>query len=236
MSTPTAYVLSLSCADRPGIVHAVSGLLAQHGGNIVESQQFGAEDTGNFFMRVSFTSTAAHDELTTALAELGPRFAMTWNLDLAGRAMRTLILVSKAEHCVNDLLFRERAGTLPIDVVSVVGNHGELSELAAFYGKPFVHIPVTPETKADAEAALLAIVEELGVELVVLARYMQILSPELSAKTQGPRDQHPPLVPALVQGRAPLPAGARSRRQAHRRHRALRHERPRRGPDHRAGR
>ncbi len=182
MSTPTAYVLSLSCADRPGIVHAVSGLLAQHGGNIVESQQFGAEDTGNFFMRVAFTSTAGHDELTAALAELGPRFEMTWNLDFAGRAMRTLILVSKAEHCVNDLLFRERAGTLPIDVVAVVGNHGELSELAAFYGKPFVHIPVTPETKADAETALLAIVEELDVELVVLARYMQILSPELSER------------------------------------------------------
>ena len=99
--------------------------------------------------------------------------------------MRTLVLVSKAEHCINDRLFRERAGTLPIGVVAVVGNHSALEDLARFYGKPFVHIPVTPDTKADAEAALLAMVEELDVELVVLARYMQILSPELAAALRG---------------------------------------------------
>ncbi|MES1171524.1 MAG: formyltetrahydrofolate deformylase [Actinomycetota bacterium] len=185
MSDTNAYVLSLSCPDRPGIVHAVSGLLADHGGNIVESQQFGAEDTGNFFMRVAFTSAAGREELATAVEAIAPRFAMQWNLDLAGRKMRTLILVSKAEHCVNDLLFRERAGTLPVEVVAVVGNHPTLRELAEFYGKPFIHIPVTPESKADAERALLAMVEELEVELVVLARYMQILSPELSEALRG---------------------------------------------------
>ena len=185
MSDTNAYVLSLSCPDRPGIVHAVSGLLADHGGNIVESQQFGAEDTGNFFMRVAFTSAAGREELATAVEAIAPRFAMQWNLDLAGRKMRTLILVSKAEHCVNDLLFSERAGTLPVEVVAVVGNHPTLRELAEFYGKPFIHIPVTPESKADAERALLAMVEELEVELVVLARYMQILSPELSEALRG---------------------------------------------------
>jgi formyltetrahydrofolate deformylase len=185
MTAATAYVLSLSCPDRPGIVHAVSGLLADHGGNIVESQQFGAEDTGNFFMRVAFTSSASREELVTALEQLAPRFAMEWNLDLEGRRMRTLVLVSKAEHCVNDLLFRERAGTLPVEIVAVVGNHATLRDLAEFYGKPFVHIPVTQDTKPDAERALLAMVEELDVELVVLARYMQILSPELSDALRG---------------------------------------------------
>ena len=183
--TAEHFVLSLSCPDRPGIVHAVSGLLAAHGGNITESQQFGAEDTGNFFMRVSFTSTAAHAELASALADLGAGFDMTWNLDTAGRPMRTLVMVSTAEHCLNDLLYRERAGTLPVDIVSVVGNHDTLRDVTEFYGKPFVHVPVTADTKDDAETALLAIVEELDVELVVLARYMQILSPRLAEALKG---------------------------------------------------
>jgi formyltetrahydrofolate deformylase len=178
-------VLSLSCPDGPGIVHAVSGAIAGLGGNITESQQFGAADTGQFFMRVELEAEASQDELRAALTPVADRFGMTWNLDSAGRKMRTLVLVSKAEHCINDLLFRERAGTLPIDVVAVVGNHSALEDLARFYGKSFVHIPVTPETKADAEAALLAIVEELDVELVVLARYMQILSPELAGALRG---------------------------------------------------
>ncbi|MCR6712669.1 MAG: formyltetrahydrofolate deformylase [Demequina sp.] len=184
-AAPAAYVLSLSCPDGPGIVHAVSGAIAGLGGNITESQQFGAADTGQFFMRVELEAGASEDTLRAALAPIAERFGMTWNLDTAGRKMRTLVLVSKAEHCINDLLFRERAGTLPIDVVAVVGNHSALEDLARFYGKPFVHIPVTPDTKADAEAALLAMVEELDVELVVLARYMQILSPELAAALRG---------------------------------------------------
>lgn len=181
----TAWVLSLSCPDRPGIVHAVSGVLADHQGNITESQQFGDSDTGLFFMRVEVASDAPREALESAIGELGERFDMTWNLDVAGRRMRTIVMVSKAAHCVNDLLFRERAGTLPVDIVAVVGNHPTLKDLAAFYGKPFVHIPVTADTKADAEAALLDIVRERDVELVVLARYMQILSPELSAALRG---------------------------------------------------
>lgn len=181
----TAWVLSLPCPDRAGIVHAVTGLLAEHGGNITESQQFGDPDTGLFFMRVQVTSSAPRETLEPALTVLGERFSMTWSLDLAGRRMRTIVMVSKAAHCVNDLLFRERAGTLPVDIVAVVGNHPTLKNLAAFYEKPFVHIPVTADTKADAESALLALVEELEVELVVLARYMQILSPELSGALRG---------------------------------------------------
>jgi formyltetrahydrofolate deformylase len=181
----TAWVLSLSCPDRAGIVHAVTGVLAEHGGNITESQQFGDPDTGLFFMRVEVACAASREALESAFGALGERYSMTWRLDVAGRRMRTIVMVSTAAHCVNDLLFRERAGTLPVDIVAIVGNHPTLKNHAEFYDKPFVHIPVTAETKADAESALLAMVEELDVELVVLARYMQILSPELSAALRG---------------------------------------------------
>jgi formyltetrahydrofolate deformylase len=181
----TAWVLSLSCPDRAGIVHAVTGVLAEHGGNITESQQFGDPDTGLFFMRVEVACAASREALESAFGALGERYSMTWRLDVAGRRMRTIVMVSKAAHCVNDLLFRERAGTLPVDIVAVVGNHATLRKHAEFYDKPFVHIPVVGDNKADAESALLAMVEELDVELVVLARYMQILSPELSAALRG---------------------------------------------------
>lgn len=185
MAMDTRYVLSLSCPDGPGIVHAVSGMLADHGGNITESQQFGDPDTGLFFMRVEVSSPASRETLASAVGAVADQFKMTWKLDVAGRPMRTLVLVSKSEHCANDLLFRERAGTLPVDIVAVAGNHETLHDLAAFYGKPFHHIPVTRETKPAAEQRLLDLVEQLEVELVVLARYMQILSPELSAKLHG---------------------------------------------------
>ena len=181
----TAWVLSLSCPDRAGIVHAVTGVLAEHGGNITESQQFGDPDTGLFFMRVEVASDASRETLESAISALGEPFAMTWSLDVAGRRMRTVVMVSKADHCVNDLLVRERAGTLPVDIVAIVGNHEQLRDLTEFYGKRFVHIPVTADTKPAAEAALLDLVDELDVELVVLARYMQILSPELSAALRG---------------------------------------------------
>ena len=185
MSETTAFVLSLSCPDRPGIVHAVTGLLARHGGNITESQQFGDADTGLFFMRVEVACAAAQQELESAVEELAAEFQMTWKLDIAGRKMRTVVMVSKSEHCANDLLFRERAGTLPVDIVAIVGNHPTLRELAEFYGKPFHHIPVTPETKADAERQALALVDELDAELVVLARYMQILSGPMAEALRG---------------------------------------------------
>ncbi len=181
----SSWVLSLSCPDQPGIVHAVTGVLADHDGNITESQQFGDPDTGLFFMRVEFASAAPRAEIEAALAGVGNRFQMSWRLDVAGRRMRTIVMVSKAAHCVNDLLFRERARTLPVDIVAVVGNHATLRDLAEFYGKPFHHIPVAADAKAASEAALLGLVEELDVELVVLARYMQILSPELSEALRG---------------------------------------------------
>ena len=190
-TTPTApyagtpWVLTLSCPDRPGIVHAVAGLLAEHGGNITESQQFGDPLTGLFFMRVQVTSAASRPDLERALAELAARFSMTWTLDVAGRPIRTLILGSTAAHCLNDLAFRQRSENLPIEIVAVVSNHTVLADLARFYDIPFHHIPVTAATKAAAEAQLLALVEELDVELVVLARYMQILSDDLCRALAG---------------------------------------------------
>lgn len=176
---PIHWVLSLSCPDRPGIVAAVAGLIASHGGNITESQQFGDPDSGLFFMRVQVTATAAEAALRASLTRLGEDFAMTWRLDVVGRPMRTLVMVTTAAHCLNDLLFRQRAGDLPVDVVGVVSNHTTLAPLAEFYGVPFHHLPVTRDTKAAAEAALLDLVESTGAELVVLARYMQILSDDL---------------------------------------------------------
>jgi len=185
MSEPTAFVLSLSCPDRPGIVHAVTGLLAEHGGNISESQQFGDADTGLFFMRVEVACPASQQDLQTAVAALAKDFQMTWKLDIAGRKMRTVVMVSTSEHCANDLLFRERAGTLPVDIVAIVGNHPNLGDLAAFYGKPFHHIPVIAQTKVEAEQQVLALVDKLGAELVVLARYMQILSAPMAEALRG---------------------------------------------------
>jgi formyltetrahydrofolate deformylase len=183
--TPTHWVLSLSCPDRPGIVHAVAGLLASHGGNITESQQFGDPLTGLFFMRVQVQSSAPREALTGALTELAAGFSMTWRLDVAGRPMRTIVMVSTAAHCLHDLLFRRQSEGLPVDIVAVVSNHTQLAGLAEFYGIPFHHVPVTRDTKAQAEARLLELVEGLDVELVVLARYMQILSDDLCRRLSG---------------------------------------------------
>ena len=181
----THWILTLSCPDQPGIVHAVAGMLAEHGGNITESQQFGDPTSGLFFMRVQVESTASRDELTTAMTQVAGRFDMTWTLDVVGRRIRTLVMVSKAAHCLVDLLYRERSQRMPIDVVGVVGNHRDLEDIATFYGKPFHHVPVTKATKPEAEARLRGLVKELDVEVVVLARYMQILSDELCRDLSG---------------------------------------------------
>ena len=136
-------------------------------------------------MRVQVLTTVPRVELEKDLAELAGEYEMEWSLDEVGRAMRTLIMVSKEGHCLTDLLFRARSQGLPVDVVGVVGNHETLRDVAEFYGVPFHHIPVTKETKEAAEAELLGLVDELGVELVVLARYMQILSESLCEKLRG---------------------------------------------------
>ena len=185
MSATTDWVLTLSCPDRPGIVAAVAGLLAEHGGNITESQQFGDPETGRFFMRVQVAAAASQDELSAAFTPLAERFGMDWSLDVSGRPIRTLVMVSTAAHCLNDLAFRQRSEGLPIDLVAVVSNHEALRPLADFYGIGFHHVPVTPETKLAAEASLLALVDQLDVELVVLARYMQVLSDDFCRRLPG---------------------------------------------------
>lgn len=174
----TEHVLTLSCPDRPGIVHAVTGSVARAGGNITESRQFGDEESGRFLMRVQASGIDA-DSLRGSMDALSGELALEYSLDEVGRPVRTLLMASKESHCLSELLFRTREGLLPIDVVGVVANHPDLAPLAGFYDVPFHHVPVTKETKAEAEERLLGLVDEHDVEMVVLARYMQILSPRL---------------------------------------------------------
>jgi len=182
----THWILTLVCEDRPGIVHAISGAIVEAGGNITESQQFSSEDTGTFFMRLQVESEATRERFELALSPVTDRYDMTWTLDVVDRPLRTLVLVSKAGHCLNDLLYRQRAGQLTVDIPIVLSNHGELSTLADFYDVPFENHPVTDAaSKAAFEARVLEVVEQHDIELVVLARYMQILSPELCAALTG---------------------------------------------------
>jgi formyltetrahydrofolate deformylase len=181
----TAFVVTLSCPDRPGIVHAVAGALLGAGCNIADSQQYGSPSTGNFFMRVEATTSSSQTELAAALRPVAESFGMTWQINPVGEKVRAIILCSKDAHCLNDLLFQQRTGTLPIDVPAIVSNHRDLEPLADFYGIPFHHIPVTPETKPLAEAQLLKLIAEHDAELTVLARYMQVLSNDLCTELNG---------------------------------------------------
>ncbi|MFI7445389.1 formyltetrahydrofolate deformylase [Nonomuraea indica] len=183
--SPAEYVLTLSCPDRPGVVAAVSGLLAGHGCNIIESQQFGDRVEQRFFMRVQFAATLAEDELRAAFAALAPDFGMEFELRDMARRPRVLIMVSKFDHCLNDLLYRVRKRTLDIEIAAVVSNHPDLRPLTQSYGIDYHHLPVSPETKRRQEAEVLTLVEHYQVDLVVLARYMQVLSEDLCAKLAG---------------------------------------------------
>ena len=181
-----AYVLTLSCPDRTGIVHAVSGFLLDHGGNIEEAAQYNDHGTGLFFMRVQFAcDRPGHAELQAHLAPFAEPFNMVWKLHATTQPMRTVIMVSKEGHCLNDLLFRWKSGLLPLDIRAIISNHREFYQLAASYNVPFHHIPVTAATKPQAEAKQFEIVEAEGAELVVLARYMQVLSDDLCTKLTG---------------------------------------------------
>jgi formyltetrahydrofolate deformylase len=181
------FVLTLACVDRPGLIHAVSSFLLDRGGNIRECQQFGDRESGRFFMRIGFETAEATDAetLRTQFSPTAERFGMTYELWAARAPYRTLILCSKQLHCLNDLLFRTTTGDLNIEVPLVVSNHRDAEPLVRSHGLEFRHIPVTPETKGDAEAELMGLVDELGVHLVVLARYMQILSDDLCHRLSG---------------------------------------------------
>jgi formyltetrahydrofolate deformylase len=186
------YILTLSCPDRVGIVHAVTGALLRRGANVTESTQFGDADTKLFFMRVEFTvgvepdgREATEDGLGASFRGLEAEFGLDWHLHRGDEPVRTIIMVSRAGHCLTNLLYRHRDGRLPIDPVAVVGNHTDLAGLAEFYGVPFHHVPVARDTKPAAEAELMGLVGSLDAELVVLARYMQILSADLCARLAG---------------------------------------------------
>ncbi|MER7733431.1 formyltetrahydrofolate deformylase [Streptomyces erythrochromogenes] len=181
------YVLTVSCPDKQGIVHAVSSYLFMTGCNIVDSQQFGDRETGLFFMRVHFEAEPAVtvEKLRASFAAIGESFKMDWQIHRSEERMRIVLMVSKFGHCLNDLLFRSRIGALPVEIAAVVSNHTDFAELVASYEVPFVHIPVTKDTKAQAEAQLLELVRAENVELVVLARYMQVLSDTLCKELSG---------------------------------------------------
>ncbi|MGW6357093.1 formyltetrahydrofolate deformylase [Streptomyces sp. NPDC055092] len=181
------YVLTLSCPDKRGIVHAVSSYLFMTGCNIEDSQQFGDHDTGLFFMRVHFSADApvTAEKLRASFAAIGDTFQMDWQIHRSAERMRVVLMVSKFGHCLNDLLFRTRIGALPVDIAAVVSNHTDFAELVKSYDIPFHHIPVTKDNKPEAEARILDLVRAEGVELVVLARYMQVLSDDLCKELSG---------------------------------------------------
>jgi formyltetrahydrofolate deformylase len=185
-SNASHWVLTFVCVDKPGIVHAVSGAIVTAGGNITESQQFASDDTGRFFMRLQVETSGTREAFESALQPVIEKYGMTAHIDLVGRPLRTLVLATTAAHCVNDLLFRQRAGQLPVEIPLIMSNHAELGKLADFYGVPFESHSVKSEAeKAAFEKRLLEVVEQHDIELVVLARYMQILSPELCTRLAG---------------------------------------------------
>ncbi|KMZ11814.1 Formyltetrahydrofolate deformylase [Candidatus Burkholderia humilis] len=191
MSTEHSFYLKLSCPDRPGIVHAVSGFLFSLGANILDSAQFGDSRTGEFFMRVHFQEVGGDpglDALRQSFSALADEFGMRWELHDASVKPRVVIMVSKIGHCLNDLLFRYRTGQLQIEIPAIISNRKDFYQLAASYDIPFHHLPLlkgTPEAKAVQEARVLEIVEQHNTDLVVLARYMQILSADMCNKLAG---------------------------------------------------
>jgi formyltetrahydrofolate deformylase len=182
----TQYILTLSCKDRPGIVAAVATRLARSGGNIDEAQQFDDKETGNFFMRVAFTMDNPVDGFLGGFAEEVKRFGLNWTLRPADQKRRVLILVSKFDHCMGDLLYRMRLGELNMECVGIVSNHPSSAlNLTLHEGIPYHHFPITKDTKSEQEARIRTVIEETDSELIVLARYMQILSDEFSAFLSG---------------------------------------------------
>ncbi len=179
------YILRITCIDRPGIIHALSGGIVAADGNVVEQEQFSDLETGRFLARTRFTgdddATRVHEAIEAALEPFGATIA----LRRSDEHPRILIMVSQYDHCLVDLLYRWEAGELPVEIVGIVSNHGTCRPIAERHGIPFEHLPVTKETKAAQEASLLALVDALGVDLVVLARYMQILSDDACRALEG---------------------------------------------------
>ncbi|MDQ1696663.1 MAG: formyltetrahydrofolate deformylase, partial [Frankiaceae bacterium] len=178
-------VLTLSCPDRPGIVHAVSGFLAERQCNILDSQQYGSPRTSTFFLRVHFDSPVDQLVLAEQFRPVTAPFAMDWDLHESSHRPNVLVMASREGHCLNDLLYRWRAGYLPGSIAAVVSNHTDLAALVSSYDVAFHHLPVTPDSRAEQERLVLDLVAALDIGLVVLARYMQVLSAELCVALPG---------------------------------------------------
>ena len=190
-NTAGRFVLTLACAEQPGIVHAVTGVLLKHGGDILELKQFDDGPSGRYFLRLAFATGASElpqgreAALRADFEALGGDLGATWELRPEGAKRRVLVMVSKFGHCLNDLLFRARIGELPVEIAAVVSNHPDHRQLVEWHGIPFFHVPVTAEAKPAAEARLLDLVDRFEIDLVVLARYMQVLSDNLTRQLSG---------------------------------------------------
>jgi formyltetrahydrofolate deformylase len=188
MNAKPSYILTITCPDTVGIVAAVSGYLCDQNYFVEESSHFGDRDTGNFFSRICFSCPDAdwsETNFRAGFADISANFSMEWDVHETSCLPRVVIMVSKHEHCLNDLLYRYRTGALPMEIAAIISNHEDLRKLAEWHDVPFHHIPVTADSKADAETKLLQIVQDTGTELVVLARYMQILSADLCKQLTG---------------------------------------------------
>ncbi|HTU13391.1 MAG TPA: formyltetrahydrofolate deformylase [Allosphingosinicella sp.] len=182
----TAHTLTLSCEDRPGLVAAVTSMLFENQGNILEAQQFDDLETGRFFMRVLFDLPGESDDLRERFAALAEHHAMDWTLRRRDTRKKVMLLVSKFDHCLGDLLYRVRLGEMAMDVVGIISNHPrEVLKVSMIGDIPFHHLPITKDTKPQQEAEIKRLITESGAELVVLARYMQILSDDLAGFLEG---------------------------------------------------
>ena len=181
------FVLLIAAEDRKGIVAAVANSIASQDCNITESAQFGDDQTGRFFMRVAFATPEAMttEQFTTAFAPVAAELQLDWQIHDLRQKLRAMVMVSQGGHCLNDLLYRTSTGRLPMEVVCIVSNHTTWQRRAEHEGVPFFHLPITPENKAEQEARMLALAEEQRVDLIILARYMQVLSDQLCRKLDG---------------------------------------------------
>ncbi len=186
MSSKEHWVLTFVCPDRPGIVHAISGAVVQAGGNITESQQYTSEDTGRFFMRLQIEADISKAAFEQQIETIIGDFQLEYVLDYVGRPMKTVVLVSKAAHCLNDILFRQRSGQLPVQISKIFGNHDDLAELAQFYGIGFESQSIeSDQDKQKFEEKLREYIKQEKIELIVLARFMQVLSPKFCDEFAG---------------------------------------------------
>lgn len=180
------WVLTFVCTDQPGIVHSISGAIVKAQGNITESQQFTSTESGKFFMRLQVEVSGTREQFAQEMSAVATKYGATWNLDEVGRKVKTLVLVSKSAHCLNDLLFNQRSGQVPIEIAGVFGNHPDLKDLAGFYGVNFqAHSITDASSKMALENVLREFIKDNRIEVIVLARFMQILSPEFCREFEG---------------------------------------------------